>query len=268
MPVIITDYCCRQGRSLCYHSHMSEEEKKAVMKTITLNKKEMQGAATERVMEIAKEFTEGFKLLADYPKTVTFFGSTQVKEGDPYYDQARSLSSRIVKELDYSVVSGGGPGIMEAADRGAFEAGGNSLGLLIKLPDAQPTNSYIKKSVSFYYFFARKVCLAFGAEVFIFFPGGFGTLDEFFEIITLIQTRKIAGAPLICFGSEYWNKVKDLMRTEMLSRKMITEEDLNLFTITDSEDEIIEMIRKVPITDNVPFTAMKEGVEAGIIPPK
>lgn len=247
---------------------MSEDEQKAVLKAITLNKRDMQSASTERVMEIAKEFAQGFKFLADYPKTVTFFGSTNLREGDEYYDKARSLSARIVRELEYSVVSGGGPGIMEAADRGAYEAGGNSLGLLIKLPDAQPTNSYIKKSVSFYYFFARKVCLAFGAEVFIFFPGGFGTLDEFFEIVTLIQTRKIAGAPLICFGSEYWNKVKDLMRTEMFSRGMITEEDMNLFTICDSEDEIIEIIRKVPITENVPFNAMVEGVEAGIIPAK
>ncbi|MEK7135191.1 MAG: TIGR00730 family Rossman fold protein [Patescibacteria group bacterium] len=219
-----------------------------------LNRREMHRAATERVAEIAKEFTEGFKFLADYPKTVTFFGSTSLREGDSYYEKARSLSARIVKELEYSIVSGGGPGIMEAADRGAYESGGNALGLLIKLPDAQPTNAYIKRSVSFYYFFARKVCLAFGAEVFIFFPGGFGTLDEFFEIVTLIQTKKIAGAPLICFGSEYWNKVKDLMRDEMLSRGMITEEDMNLFTITDNEDEIIEMIKKTKVVENLPFS--------------
>lgn len=218
-----------------------------------LNRREMHREATERVAEIAKEFSEGFKFLADYPKTVTFFGSTALSEGDHYYDKARALSARIVKDLGYSVVSGGGPGIMEAADRGAYEAGGDSIGLLIKLPDAQPTNAYIKKSISFYYFFARKVCLSFGAEVFIFFPGGFGTLDEFFEIVTLIQTKKIAGAPLICFGSEYWNKVKDLMRDEMLSRGMITEEDMSLFTITDSEEEIIEIIKKTKVVDNLPF---------------
>lgn len=235
---------------------MSEEEKQAVLNTITLNKQEMHTATTERVMEIAKEFTEGFKFLKDYPKTVTFFGSTALREGDFYYEKARSLSSRIVKELGYSVVSGGGPGIMEAADRGAYEAGGDSIGLLIKLPDTQPTNKYIKKSVSFYYFFARKVCLAFGAEVFIFFPGGFGTLDEFFEIITLIQTKKIAGAPLICFGSEYWNKLKDLMKDELLAHDMIEPEDLNLFTITDSEDEIIEAIKKVKVVTDIPFDQM------------
>ncbi len=200
--------------------------------------------AVERVVEISKEFTDGFKFLEDYQQSVTFFGSRQVKEGEPMYEDARALSSRMVKELGYSVISGGGPGIMEAADRGAYEAGGNSLGLLIKLPDTQPTNAYLKKSISFYYFFVRKVCLAFGAEVFIFYPGGFGTLDELFEIITLIQTKKIAGVPLICVGSEYWNKLKSFMEAELLSRGMIDPEDLNLFTITDSHDEILELVRK------------------------
>lgn len=235
---------------------MSEEEKQAILNVVTLNKKDMHSVATERVMEIAKEFTEGFKFLENYPKTVTFFGSTALTEGDFYYEKARSLSGRIAKELKFSVVSGGGPGIMEAADRGAFEAGGDSIGLLIKLPDAQPTNQYIKKSVSFYYFFARKVCLAFGAEVFIFFPGGFGTLDEFFEIITLIQTRKIpGGTPIICYGSEYWNKLKDFMHEELLSRDMISASDLNLFTITDDEDQIIELMRKAKVVNEVPFNA-------------
>ncbi len=235
---------------------MSEDEKKAILTVTTFNKQGMHSVTTEKIMEIAKEFTEGFKLLADYPKTVTFFGSTQMREGDFYYDKARSLAGRLAKDLNYSIVSGGGPGIMEAADRGAYEAGGNSIGLLIKLPNAQPTNSYINKSVSFYYFFVRKVCLTFGAEVFIFFPGGFGTLDEFFEIVTLIQSRKIVGVPLICFGSEYWNKIKDFMRTELLSRKMITEKDLDLFIITDNEDEVVETIKKIKVTEGIPFEEM------------
>jgi uncharacterized protein (TIGR00730 family) len=234
---------------------MTEEEKKLAIETITLNRKDMHNAATERVAEIAREFSEGFKFLENYPKTVTFFGSTQLSEGDFYYEKARALSGRIVKELGFSVVSGGGPGIMEAADRGAFEAGGDSIGLLIKLPHAQPTNSYIKKSLSFYYFFARKVCLAFGAEVFIFFPGGLGTLDEFFEIYTLIQTKKIAGTPIICYGSEYWNKLKDFMEKEILPHHMMDKVDLDLFKITDSEDEIIEIIKKVKIIESVPFNA-------------
>lgn len=231
---------------------------KEAIDTTTLTREEMSDIASSRVAEIAKEFTDGFKFLADYPKSVTFFGSNQTKEEDYYYQSARELSARLVKELGYSVVSGGGPGIMEAADRGAFEADGNSLGLLIKLPTEQPINNYIKKSISFYYFFARKVCLAFGAEVFIFYPGGFGTLDEFFEILTLIQTKKINNIPLICVGSEYWNGLKDFMKKEMLARGAIKEGDLNLFTITDSHDEIIEIIRKAPVLDNVPFDYPKE----------
>ncbi len=218
-----------------YHKQMEEE------------------AAKERVAQIAKEFTDGFKFLANYPKSVTFFGSTKVNEGDFYYDKARKLSARIVKELGYSIVSGGGPGIMEAADRGAYESNGDSVGLLIKLPDTQPTNAYLKDSVSFYYFFARKVFLAFGAEVFIFFPGGFGTLDEFFEIITLIQTKKLQGAPLICYGSEYWNKLKDFFKEELLAHGAIEQADLNLFTITDDEDEILRIIKSAPVREKMPF---------------
>lgn len=210
----------------------------------TLSRAEMHKVASERVAEISREFTEGFEFLEDFPKSVTFFGSNQFKEDSPYYQSARTLSGRMVKELGYSVVSGGGPGIMEAADRGAFEAGGNSLGLLIKLPHEQPVNAYISKSISFYYFFARKVCLAFGAEVFIFYPGGFGTLDEFFEILTLIQTRKIMNVPLICVGSEYWNSLKELMKAKMLERGAIKDGDLDLFTISDSHDEIIDIIRQ------------------------
>ncbi len=229
---------------------------------VILSRAEMQQIASERVAEISKEFTAGFKFLSDYPKSVTFFGSNQTKEGDPNYESARTLSSRLVKELGYSVVSGGGPGIMEAADRGAYEAGGNSIGLLIQLPNAQPVNSYIKKSVSFYYFFARKVCLAFGAEVFIFYPGGFGTLDEFFEIMTLIQTRKIVGIPIICVGSEYWNKVRNFMKEELLSRGMINPSDVDLFTITDNHDEILEIVKKAPIHDGVPFN--EEAVVASL----
>ena len=210
--------------------------------------------SVKRVAEIAKEFTEGFKFLANYPKSVTFFGSTQVKEGELYYEKARKLSSKIVKELGYAIVSGGGPGIMEAADRGAYEAGGDSIGLLIKLPNLQPTNSYLKSSDSFYYFFARKFFLAYGAEVFIFFPGGFGTLDEFFEIITLVQTRKIEGVPIICYGSEYWNKIKILFKEELLQRRYIETTDVEIFTITDDEDLILEMIKRAPVRESVPLT--------------
>jgi uncharacterized protein (TIGR00730 family) len=219
-----------------------------------LSKLEMQRLARERVSEISKEFADGFKFLEDFPRSVTVFGSTQTKEGSPYYEDARILSGRIVKELGYAILSGGGPGIMEAANRGAFEAGGVSIGLLIGLPQEQIVNKYISKNIKSYYFFVRKVCLSFSAEAFIFYPGGYGTFDEFFEILTLVQTKKITGVPIICVGSKFWNKVKDLMEDEMLARGTIDEHDLKLFEIVDNHDEIIDIIRNAPVRITVPFS--------------
>ena len=223
----------------------------------------MHKVASERVHEISREFTAGFKFLEDYPKTVTFFGANQFKDDNPYYDSARTLASRIVKDLDYSVVSGGGPGIMEAANRGAFEAGGNSIGLLIKLPSQQIVNKFITKEFSAYYFFVRKVCLSFSAEAFIFYPGGFGTLDEFFEILTLGQTKKINNIPIICVGSEYWNALKKFMEVEMIGRGTIGPEELDLFHIIDDHDEIIEIIKNVPVHSGLPFN--KAEAEVSIV---
>ena len=239
---------------------MDDRTKQKLLNDLMLSRGQMEKIASERVAEISKEFTAGFKFLADYPKSVTFFGSNQTKESDQYYQSARILSGRLVKELGFSVVSGGGPGIMEAADRGAYEAGGNSLGLLIQLPDEQPINPFITQSISFHYFFVRKVCLTFGAEVFIFYPGGFSTLDEFFEIITLIQTKKIGNIPVICVGSDYWNKLKSFMEEEMLAHGAIEPAHLNLFTITDSHDEIVDIIKKVPVKISVPFTEIDQKV--------
>jgi uncharacterized protein (TIGR00730 family) len=221
--------------------------KEAVKEVFKLNRADLQQIAAERIQEISKELENGFNFLKDYPTSVTFFGSTQFTEDNPYYQSARDLAHKIVKELNYSILSGGGPGIMEAANRGAYEAGGNSLGLTIELPQEQKINPYITKKISSYYFFVRKVCLAFSAEAFIFFPGGYGTLDEFFEILTLVQTGKIKGVPIICVGSDYWNSVRKFVEQEMLSRGAIIPEDLKLFTITDNHDEIIELIKHVPV---------------------
>lgn len=222
---------------------MTETNKITPGKAPVLSRKEMRKHAQERIHEISREFTEGFRFLEDYTESVTFFGASQFKEDNPHYQDARKLSKKIVEELGYAVFSGGGPGIMEAANRGANEAGGKSLGLLIELPDAQPINKYITDSVLFYYFFVRKVCLAFSAKTFIFYPGGFGTLDEFFEILTLIQTKKIQGIPLICVGSEYWNKIEELVDNELLPRGAIRPEDKDLFRIVDDHDEIINIIK-------------------------
>ncbi len=226
--------------------------------SLTLTKEEMQIVAKERIEEISKEFTEGFKFLENYPKSVTFFGSTQFSEDNPYYISARTLSGRIAKELGYSVLSGGGPGIMEAANRGAFEAGGTSLGLTIELPQGQITNKFITKEMDSYYFFVRKVCLSFSAEAFIFFPGGFGTLDEFFELVTLTQTKKVTGVPLICVGSDYWKALETFMTKELLSRGTIAPSDLQLYHITDDHDEILDIIRKTPVRNSIPFPLDKQ----------
>ncbi len=225
----------------------AETAKEAVKNIFKLNRKDLKNITNERITEISQEFADGFNFLKDYPASVTFFGSTQCDENNPYYQSARELSYKIVKELNYSILSGGGPGIMEAANRGAFEAGGNSLGLTITLPHQQVSNKFITKEIRSYYFFVRKVCLAFSAEAFIFYPGGYGTLDEFFEILTLVQTGKITGVPIICVGADYWNKLNDFLKEELLSRGSIIPDDLKLFHITDDHDEIIRLIKEVPL---------------------
>ncbi len=220
---------------------------------VILSKEQMQVVASERIEEIAKEFKDGFELLGDYPRSVTFFGSAVFKDDNRYYQDAKSLAAKIVQDTGYSVLSGGGPGIMEAANKGAFEAGGVSLGLTIELPIGQVTNRYLTKEVDSYYFFVRKVCLSFSAEAFIFYPGGFGTLDEFFELVTLIQTKKIVGVPLICVGSDYWKSLEEFMQKTLISNGTISDNDLKLFHITDSHDEIIEIIKKTPVRNSLPF---------------
>ena len=216
-------------------------------KTKPITLLEIGEASKKRIALITKEFTNGFEFIKNYPRSVTFFGSARTKEGELYYDKARNLAGRIVRELHYSVMTGGGPGIMEAANRGAFENSGNSLGLTIDLPHEQLDNQYLTDKEDFHYFFSRKVCLSFSAEAYIYFPGGFGTLDEFLEILTLIQTNKIPKAPIILVGSEFWNPVEQLFRDLLITKKTIEEKDLSLYTITDNEDEIIEIIKKAPI---------------------
>lgn len=232
--------------------------------TQPLTRQELHDTAIERVSLIAKEFTDGFNFLRRYPKSVTIFGGSHFKEKDPEYEQARSLGDRIATDLNYSVVTGGGPGIMEAANRGAFEAGGQSLGLTIELAHHQIQNDYLTENLNFYYFFSRKVCLSFSAEAYIFFPGGFGTLDEFFEIVTLIQTKKIEEIPIILVGSDFWRPLDELMKKELLSRKTIDREDLRLYKITDDEDEIIQIIRDAPVRNGIKFTH-KDFESSGIV---
>jgi uncharacterized protein (TIGR00730 family) len=225
-------------------------------KPLTLT--EITEAADKRVSLISKEFKNGFDFVKNYPRSVTFFGSARTKEDEDYYKKARELAARIVDELHYSVMTGGGPGIMEAANRGAFEAGGNSLGLTIELPREQMTNQYLTDNEDFHYFFSRKVCLAFSAEAYIFFPGGFGTLDEFLEILTLVQTGKIPKAPMILFGSSFWNPLEKFFKEILIENKTIEEKDLALYTITDDENQILQIIKEAPVRFGVRYDQNSE----------
>ena len=218
---------------------------KQAYKPLTLS--EISEAAKKRVALISSEFTNGFEFIKNYPRSVTFFGSARTKEEEPYYEKARALAKRIVEDLRYAVITGGGPGIMEAANRGAYEAGGNSIGLTIELPLEQETNKYLTDKIGFHYFFSRKVCLAFSAEAYIFFPGGFGTLDEFVEIVTLIQTNKIPKAPIILYGNAHWNEFELFVKNTLIREKFIDEADTLLYVITEDHDKILEIIKSAPI---------------------
>lgn len=198
--------------------------------------------------EIMKEFRVGFEELKKHPKSVTILGSTHSTPASSHYKSAQELAYRIVKELGYAVITGGGPGIMSAANLGAKEANGASIGFTIHLPHAQLTNPYTTITIDFDYFFVRKTILTFAAEAFVFFPGGYGTLDEFFEIITLVQTKKIPKVPIILVGKDFWNPFKEFIVTHILERHhAITQEDLELFIITDNLNQVMETIKAAPI---------------------
>jgi len=198
-----------------------------------------------RIFRIMAEFVEGFHFIADFKKTITIFGSTSFSPDNPYYKEARKLGELLAK-AGYSVITGGGPGIMEAANRGAFEAGGESIGINIELSDGQRMNSYVNKPIGFHHFFTRKVMLSFASKAYVFFPGGFGTLDEFFEMVTLIQTKKLAKpVPIVVIGKEYWQPMFDWIKLEVYEKHQAVEkEDLNIFHLVDSIEEGFDIIKK------------------------
>jgi uncharacterized protein (TIGR00730 family) len=189
-----------------------------------------------RSLRIMSEFVEGFDALAAVGKAVTIFGSARIHEDSPYYAQARELAGLLAKE-GFAVITGGGPGIMEAANRGCHEAGGLSIGCNIELPHEQAVNTYVDLGVEFRYFFARKVMFVKYADGFAIFPGGYGTLDELFESLTLIQTGKIRHFPVVLIGTEYWAGLLDWLRKEAVGRGNIGPEDIELMKCTDDMDE-------------------------------
>lgn len=200
-----------------------------------------------RTQLVEQEIHDGLALIEQFDRSVTFFGSARLQEGNKYYDAARRMAHRLAQK-QFAIVSGGGPGIMEAANRGAHEAGGDSIGMTIQLPFEQTSNDYVEHEMNFYYFFTRKMALAYSAEAYVYFPGGFGTMDELFELLTLIQTHKVGKVPVFLYGTSFWQPLMNFI-TEQLrdEHQTISAGDENIFTITDDEDLIVESILKAPV---------------------
>jgi uncharacterized protein (TIGR00730 family) len=193
-----------------------------------------------RIFRIMAEFVEGFEVMAPVGKAVSLFGSARARPGDKYYQEAEE-TARLLADEGFAVITGGGPGIMEAANKGAFEAPGQSIGLNISLPQEQEANKYQTISLDFHYFYARKVMFVKYASAFVCFPGGFGTLDEFFETLTLIQTLKVEAFPIILYGSSFWGGLVDWMR-QQLHPKYIDPEDIDIFKIVDAPKDVVRLV--------------------------
>ncbi|HEY5822489.1 MAG TPA: TIGR00730 family Rossman fold protein [Propionibacteriaceae bacterium] len=191
-----------------------------------------------RVLRIQSEFIDGFGTLAELGPAVSVFGSARTKPEDPVYASTVALSAKLA-QAGLAVITGGGPGVMAAANRGATEAGGTSVGLGIELPFESGLNEYVTLGINFRYFFARKTMFVKYAQGFVVMPGGFGTLDELFEALTLVQTHKVTSFPVVLFGSSYWSGLLDWLRSTALAHGTISAADLELFTITDDVDEAV-----------------------------
>ena len=198
----------------------------------------------ERALAYAYDLGRGLVLLRTLPQGVTAFGSARVREGDKYYDKARELGA-LLAQNGHPVITGGGPGIMEAVNRGAFEYGGRSVGLNITLEHEQFANPYLSDEMEFHYFFARKVMLSMASKVYVYFPGGFGTLDELSEILCLMQENKMPRMPVFLFGKSYWKPLDKFFRSRLLANKMVKAPDLNIYKITDDINDIVKAANKI-----------------------
>jgi uncharacterized protein (TIGR00730 family) len=210
-----------------------------------------EGDLAGHAARIGEEFLQGFEAVERIGRpAITVFGSARVHEGHPAYAAAREAGRRLA-EAGFAVVTGGGPGVMEAANRGAQEAGGVSVGFNIELPHEQGSNPYVDIGVTFHHFYVRKTMFVKAAEGFLIFPGGFGTLDELFESLTLIQTGKVLHFPVVLFDSAYWQPMLDWIQGRLLADGMISPEDLDLLGVTDSvEDAVRQILRPLPESDS------------------
>lgn len=218
--------------------------KDQIQKIMTRDWTETQAHSSWQIFKIMAEFVEGFEKLAKIGPCISIFGSARTQPGHKYYELAVEIAQKLSKE-GFGIISGGGPGIMEAANKGANLAGGHSVGLNIDLPFEQHYNPYIDsdKRLDFDYFFVRKVMFTKYAQGFVMMPGGWGTMDEFFEVATLVQTKKFTQTPLVCIGSDYWGGLFDWMRKIMLDRDSnISPGDLDLIKVFDTADEVVDYI--------------------------
>lgn len=206
----------------------------------------MKDALEKNSEHCAEELLAGFEAISQYPKTVTVFGSARTKDGTKEYEDARRIAGKLCKE-GYAILTGGGPGIMEAANRGATETCGYSLGFNINLPFEQTINQYVTHGLDFDFFSARKMAMYFSGEAYIYCPGGFGTLDELFQLLTLIQTKKAPKTPIILMGTAFWNPLQKFIDETLVKEfGTISPDDINLYTITDDDDEILSIINAAP----------------------
>ena len=214
-------------------------EKQYLIDAITVND-------SWRLFKIISEFVDGFETLSDIYPCVSVFGSARVLPGEETYEKTVVIARKLA-ENGFNIITGGGPGIMEAANRGAREGRAKSIGLNIHLPLEQKSNPYVDIDLEFKYFFVRKVMFIKYAQAYIGMPGGFGTLDEIFEAMTLIQTKRIKPFPVILVGSDYWNGLLEWMRSDLLGRNKVSPEDMDMFTILDDPDEVVKTIKRTVI---------------------
>jgi len=232
----------RRSRGEPFPGPRRTEDERLLARVVEMQRQaEVTTADSWRVFRIMGEFVEGFDTLAQIGPAISIFGSARTRPGDPEYKAARETAG-LLAEAGFAVITGGGPGIMEAANRGAAEAGGESVGCNIELPFEQGTNPWVRISIHFRYFFVRKTMFVKYAEGFIIFPGGFGTMDELFESLTLIQTGKVCNFPIILFVSQYLGGLYEWVKTTMLARGNIGPDDLDFLQVTDSPEEAVRIL--------------------------
>lgn len=227
------------------HRHSTMHPLAVVEEQRTRDQQKISKEMRQRMERINEDFLRGFEIVQAHDNTVAIFGSARMNEDDEYYQKAYELSRRIASELGITIVTGGGYGIMKAANKGGSEGNGETMGMTIELPYEHVKNQYVTHSSAFYYFFSRKVALAFAARAYVYFPGGFGTMDEFFEMLTLKQTGKIRPIPIIMVGTEFWQPLTEFIDTKLRDEHhTISPEDVDLYTVTDDFDQVIDIISK------------------------